>query len=275
MTPVESDEEDLTRKQRREQARTERKALEEAAAAAIVRRKRLTQLGIVAAIVVVAIVVIAVAAGGGGKSGPPKSKGEETKVAGEVVSLVGGIPESANVLGSPSAPVTLDYFGDLECPICKEFTLGALPTLVQKYVRTGKLRIVYRSLETATAEPEVFRTQQTAALAAGRQEKMWYFVELFYHEQGQEKTGYVNEAYLLKLARQVPGLSLSKWQTERTEGGFGKQLEEDAQAATSQGFNGTPSFMIGKTGGTLKKFEYSSLSDPSSFEAAIEAAAKA
>jgi hypothetical protein len=35
-------------------------------------------------------------------------------------------------------------------------------------VRPGKLKIEYRSLETATREPETFHTQQLAALAAGK-----------------------------------------------------------------------------------------------------------
>ena len=113
------------------------------------------------------------------------------------------------MLGDPKAPVTLAYFGDLECPICKEFTLGALPTILQKWVRTGKLKIEYHSLETATHEPEVFKTQQVAALAAGKQDKMWYFLDLFYHEQGEEDTGYVTESYLQGLAQQVPGLNLA------------------------------------------------------------------
>ena len=104
------------------------------------------------------------------------------------------------MLGNPNAPVTLAYFGDLECPICKEFTLGALPSIIQKQVRTGKLKIEYRSLETATHEPEIFKTQQIAALAAGKQNKMWNFVETFYHEQGEENTGYVTESYLQELA---------------------------------------------------------------------------
>ncbi len=64
MSPVESDETDLTRKQRRDQARAQRKAMEEAAAAGAVRRTRLTQLGIVAAVVVIAIVVVLIATGG-------------------------------------------------------------------------------------------------------------------------------------------------------------------------------------------------------------------
>jgi protein-disulfide isomerase len=276
MTPVESDEEDLTRKQRREQARSQRKALEEAEAAKAVRRTRLTQLAIAAAVVIVAVVVIAIVAGGGSSKTPPKqgSSGQQQAVA-AVNKTVGGIPQSGNTLGSPTAPVTLVYFGDLECPICKDFTLGALPSIIQKWVRTGKLRIEYRSLETASREPEVFRTQQIAALAAGKQNKAWHYIELFYHQQGEENTPYVTETYLHNLASQVPGLDLSKWASDRNDPALANQLNADAQLANNEGFNGTPSFLIGKTGGATKKLEYSSLTDPSSFNEAIEAQLKA
>jgi protein-disulfide isomerase len=274
MSTVEDDEQDLTRKQRREQARAKRKELEQAEAATAVRRTRLTQLGIVVAIVVVIIVVVLVATGGGSKTGLAKPA-EVGKVSAEVSSLVGGIAETGNTLGNPNAPVTLQYFGDLECPVCKQFTLGALPTLIQRYVRGGQLRIEYRSLETATKEPETFKTQQVAALAAGKQQKMWYFVELFYHEQGEENTEYVNESYLQKLAQQVPGLNLTAWSAARASPEFASTVTSDQQAANLAGFTGTPSFLIGKTGGKMSKLEYGSLTDPSSFDSAIESALKA
>jgi protein-disulfide isomerase len=270
------DAEDLTRKQRREQAREERRAMEAEEAARGARRKRLTQFGVVATIVIVAIVAIAVAVGSGSTKAPPKkgSTGEHTAIK-TVDDIVGGIPQSGNVLGSPTAPVTLEYFGDLECPICREFTLGALPTLIQKFVRTGKLRIEYRSLETATREPEVFKTQQIAALAAGKQDKMWYFVELFYHEQGEEDSGYVNESYLRGLAQQIPGFNLAKWVSDRNDAEYSNQVAADAQAANNEGFNGTPSFLIGTTGGAMKKLGEVSLTEPSGFEEAIESLLKA
>jgi hypothetical protein len=59
---------DLTRKQRREQARAERKALEEAECARRVRRKRLTQLGAAAAVLLVIATVAILGASGGGRS---------------------------------------------------------------------------------------------------------------------------------------------------------------------------------------------------------------
>ncbi|HEY2283272.1 MAG TPA: thioredoxin domain-containing protein [Solirubrobacteraceae bacterium] len=267
---VEDDEADLTRKQRREQAREQRKALEEETAASAKRKARLTQLGIVVGVVVAVVVVILIATGGGGtkKVAPHSTEAAQTTTA--VNTLVGGIPQNGNTLGNPNAPVTLQYFGDLECPICKEFTLGALPTIIQKWVRTGKVKIEYRSLETATREPEVFKTQQVAALAAGKQNKMWNYLETFYREQGEEASGYVNESYLQGLAQQVPGLNLTQWASDRGNTALVNQVTADAQAANNAGFTGTPSFLIARTGSTPQKLEYSSLTDPASFNEAIE-----
>jgi protein-disulfide isomerase len=271
MSSIEGDEGDLTRKQRREAARAERKAMEEAHAANVARRTRLTQLGVVVAVVVVVIVVVLIATGGKSKSGLAKSKSEITSTTTAVSNLIGGIPQSANVLGSPTAPVTLEYFGDLECPICKEFTLGSLPTIIPKWVRTGKLRIEYRSLETATREPEVFKTQQVAALAAGKQNKAWYFIETFYHEQGEEDSGYVTESYLQGIAKQVPGLNLTQWTNDRSDGELAKQVTTDEEAAKTNGFNGTPSFLIGHSGGAMSKLEFTGApSDPTFVNTAVE-----
>jgi protein-disulfide isomerase len=278
MSPVESDEEDLTRKQRREQARADRKAMEEAAAAAIVRRNRLTQLGIVGTIVVVAVVVILIATSGGGKS-KTVTPHEKNKVTTEVASLLTGISQSGNVLGSPTAPVTLQYFGDLECPICAKFTLGSLPSVIPKWVRTGKLKIEYRSLSTATgnaeasgAEPkEIFKDQQVAALAAGKQNKAWYFIETFYHEQGEEDSGYVTEKFIQGVASQVPGLNLTTWTNDRSDPALVTQVTAtDAQAANNNGFTGTPSFLIGRTGGAMSKLEYTNPEDPTFVNEAVE-----
>ena len=271
------DEQDLTRKQRREQARDQRKEAERAAAETETRRRRLIQLGGVLGVVVVIIAVILVATGGGSKTPGPVKNGTSaaTKLTSEVNSLLRGIPESGNTLGSTSAPVTLVYFGDLQCPFCGEFSRTALTPLIQRFVRAGKLRIEYRNLETATHEPEVFRTQQIAAIAAGKQNLAWYYLELFYRQQSQENSGYVSEEFLRTLATQVPGLNTTSWLAARSNPEFATQITSDAQAANNAGFTGTPSFQIGRTGGALKKFEYESLTDPAAFEKAIESLAKA
>jgi protein-disulfide isomerase len=250
--------------------------MEEASAAQASQRKRLIQLGGIAAVVIVIVAIIAIATGSGGsKSAPAPKSAAATAAATSVITLLQGIPQSANTLGNPSAPVTLQYYGDLECPFCKQFTLTSLPSIIQKDVRTGKAKIQYRSMQTATREKETFQTQQVAALAAGKQNRMWYYVELFYHEQGEEGSGYVTESYLQGLAAQIPGLNLGEWSAARSDPAYANQVISDAQTANQNGFTGTPSFMVEKAGTAPQKLESPSLTDPKSIESAIEKQLKA
>jgi protein-disulfide isomerase len=275
MTPTGTDQDpdNLTRKQRRDHAREQRRVQEQERASAEARRRRRMQLGVVAGAVVVAIVVIVIATSGSKSSTEPSvpktqsAKNEDVKI---VESLLNGIPQKGVTLGDPKAPVTLQYFGDLECPICRQFTLGALAGVILDEVRKGKLKLEYRSLQTATREPSTFHSQQIAAYAAGKQNRAWYYIELFYHEQGAEGSNYVNENFLQGLAQQVPGLKLSRWQSDRGDKALEAKVLADEKAAREIGFTGTPSFMLGKSGSTLKPFtEGGNLESPSPFESAI------
>ena len=170
------------------------------ASAAAARRKRPPRLGVLVASVLAAGVVILIATSCGSTKPPEIPPDSAGKAVGEEVgTLLAGIPQTGNALGSPAAPVTLEYFGDLECPICRRFTEGALKPLIETWVRQGKLRIEYHNLGTATREPETFNTQQAAALSAGRQAKLWDFVGPS-AAAGQEDSGYVTEQYLRNLA---------------------------------------------------------------------------
>jgi protein-disulfide isomerase len=186
--------------------------------------------------------------------------------------ILAGIPQSANALGSPAAAVRLDYFGDLECPFCRAFSLEVLPSIVQRWVRPGTLLIRYRALQTATSDPDVFLAQQVAALAAGRQDKQWHFVEIFYDEQREEGTGYVTDAYLEGIARQIAGLDLAQWASDRRDPKLARDIAGDEQAAESAGLGGTPSFLIGASAGTMEPF---SAAGAGSFDTAIESLLRA
>jgi protein-disulfide isomerase len=271
---TEEDEQDFTRKQRREQARTRGHEVEQTQAESGRRPTRHTPLAIVVAVVIAIIIGVLVVAGGGGKEHSPTRPTGGSQPVTEVAALLGGIPENGVTLGSPSAPVTLQYFGDLECSVCRRFTLGALTALIHNDVRSGKLRVEYRSLHTATREAETFKSQQLAALAAGKQQRAWYYIELFYHQQGQEGSGYVTERFLQGIAQQVPGLNLSNWQSDRSDPELANAIVSDARAAKNNGFTGTPSFALGKTGAAAKKFEAVSYTDAAPFETAIEHLAK-
>jgi uncharacterized membrane protein len=75
------------------------------------------------------------------------SSGETgTRAAAVSGSSLAGIPQAGAALGNPNAPVTFVEYADLQCPYCAEWARRTLPVLVDDYVRTGKLRIVFRGL---------------------------------------------------------------------------------------------------------------------------------
>jgi len=240
-----------SRTKQKEEARQRRLAEERARAQRAAKRRRMQTLGgVLTVAIAIVVVAIAVSAGGPAKGGIPKQSAQKRAIDASVARLLNGIPESGAVLGNPRAPVTMTYYGDLECPICRDFTLyGGLAPLIEKQVRTGHVKIVYSPFETATRSPATFKLQQVAALAAGLQHRFWYYAEIFYHEQGQEGTGYVTEAYLDGLARQVPGLNYSRWLAARRDPSLLAQVISAENSGLAKGIQGTPTLIFrGPTG---------------------------
>ena len=120
-------------------------------------------------------------------------------------SAVPRIPQNGSVLGSPTAPVTVVEYIDLQCPACQQFESQALPDLVSRYVRTGKVKIEARPI--AFIGPDSIRGR-AAALAAVAQNRMFNFAELLYFNQGPENTGWLDDDMVKAAASSIPGLDV-------------------------------------------------------------------
>ena len=218
--------------------RAAREARQRELTATQTRRKRMYSLGALLAGVVVALIVVIVA---GGSSSPTHSTDSKTAKA-TVAALLKGIPQNGNTLGNASAPVTVTEYGDLVCPICQEFAFGAAQQLIKNEVRAGKVKLVYRGLETAssTANGGEYVASQVAARAAGLQHRAWQYILLWYYEQGDETTPYVTNAFMQDMAAQVAGLNLTEWQTDRNSATLANDVTADAHAAAAAGLDNPP-----------------------------------
>jgi protein-disulfide isomerase len=183
-------------------------------------------------------------------------------------SLFAGIEQRGAALGSPDAPVTLVEYADLQCPYCARWALDALPTLVDDYVRAGKLRIVFHGL--AFLGPDSDKALRTA-VAAGRTNHFWDIVHGLYANQGAENAGWVTDDLVTAIAGGIPGLNGEALLTARWDDSVEPDLKRFAAAAKAAGINGTPSFQLGPTGGRLERVEVESLG-PEGIVPAIDAA---
>jgi protein-disulfide isomerase len=235
-----------SRTKQKEEARARRIAEEQARQLQGRRTRRLRMLGGAIGVAIAVVVVAIIVSSGGSSNSNPTSPANKKNIA-AVNSLLSGIPQAGTRLGSPNAKVTVTEFADLQCPICKAFSEGAEQQLISNDVRSGKVQLIYRSLSTATGNgpnPNIFPAQQAAALAAGNQQKAWQYIQLFYKEQGQEGTDYVNTSFLSNIAHQVTGLNFATWSATRSSQTLINQVNQDQQQAASKGYNSTPTIVV-------------------------------
>jgi protein-disulfide isomerase len=229
----------LARKQREEAERKE--------AQAAARKRRMTLLGVVLA-AAVAVIAVVIVISQSGTDDPVSAEEGQT----QANTLFAGIPQTGNVLGDPDAPVTIEEFIDLQCPFCQRFSQEGLPDIVEEYVKTGQAKIVLRTLTFIGPDSE---RGARVAWAAAEQNLMWQFTENFFANQGEENSGYADEAFLKKVAGGVEGLDVTKALDGRDSAKVSSSIQASQSAATKANVDSTPSFLVGPTDGTLSKIE--------------------
>ena len=250
-----------SREQAKREAREARQAREAEEAARERRVRRLRLLGGVAALAVVLVVVALVASGGSDDEGTPAGDASAAQVVREVATSLRGVPQDGIALGRKDAKVTMVEFADPQCPFCADFANNALPTLVAEDVKAGRLRL---ELQWLTFLDRNFGTEDSdriarLALAAGQQDRMWHVAEAAFRLQGEEGSGYATDEFLRSLVTGVPGLDADKALADMDSPEVDRALATAQTAQGRYGIDSTPSFLTGRTGGDLTRFEASSL----------------
>ena len=231
---------------------------------AATRRRRRYQLGaLVVALGLSGAVLAAVLTSGSTSELRP---GRPVPGAARTLALLRGIPQSATTLGDQRAPVTLVEFADLQCPTCASFSEDALPRIISRYVRSGRVRLILYALDAIGHDSE---RAARVAYAVGEQDRLFQFVALMYTNQGSENTSYVTDVYQRALAGAIPGVDVRRALAARNGVGPSRELAQARALASRLHVSATPSFLLYRTGSQPRRFSPESL-DAGSFTAAIE-----
>lgn len=175
-----------------------------------------------------------------------------------------GIPQDGIRLGSPSAPVTLVEFADLQCPFCGAYARDVLPTIIERYVRPGKLKLELNLL-TFVGEDSVKAGRLAAATTA--QDRFWGFTDAFFAAQGQENTGYVTDDFLKETAAAAGADHAAAAGDDQTAD---RVLKQAQAAADRLGVSSTPTFFL-RRGHDETPLKIDDL-EPGTFTAALDEA---
>jgi protein-disulfide isomerase len=206
------------------------------------RRQRLWLLGSTA-LVIVLIVVAAIAIGGAGGGTSGTTTGTPVGIA-DARALFAGIPQRGTVLGDRRAPVTVTEYADLQCPYCGRSARDEWPKSVRRYVRGGRVKLDLRLLD--FLGPDSTRGARLAA-AAALQGKLWQFAYLVYRNQGEERSGWITDAYLRRVAAGA-GLDVRRAFAQRSSPAVRVALAAAKGAAAAAGIEVTPTFLIVRAG---------------------------
>jgi len=152
-----------------------------------------------------------------------------------------GIPQDRLVLGSASASVKLVEYADIQCPFCRVYSVDVFPTIVDEYVRPGRVQTEYRGLAFLGPDSE---TGLRYILAAGLQDKLWQVQETLYARQGRENSGWVTDELVRELAEDIPGLDVERMFADADGPEVDALMQEATRQAQADQVPGTPTFFL-------------------------------
>lgn len=149
-----------------------------------------------------------------------------------------GDTESMHVRGNPDAPVTLEEFGDFQCPPC-----GKIATFIDELAKEyqPRLRFIFRNFP--LAQHKNARDAALAAEAAGLQGHFWEMHDMLYREQDVwSKADNVSE--LFDAYAGMLGLNHDRFRKDMDGEVTKARVDSDAKRGDSLGVKNTPTIFI-------------------------------
>jgi protein-disulfide isomerase len=221
----------------------------------------------IAGAAVLAVVLIVVASSGSSKPAAATTTNSTGTSPTDPKTLFAGVPQAGTTLGKAAAPATMLVFEDPQCPYCQEWNLDTLPAVVDQFVRTGKLKLVYRGI--AIIGPNSVKGLR-AVFAAGKQNKLWNFSEAMYEMQGEENSGWITDQAILSAAKSA-GANGAAILADSSSKTVTAQLALASQESETYQVQGTPTFVLEQPPAVPQQLDVTSL-EPGPFTAELQSA---
>jgi protein-disulfide isomerase len=170
--------------------------------------------------------------------------------------------EPTHVRGPAQAPVTLEEFGDFQCPPCG---MISVPLLEIEKDYGPKLRVIFRNFPFPNHQHALEAAY--AAEAAGLQGRYWEMHDLLYKEQSNWSNAPDAKQLFVSYAK-ILGLEMDRFETDMAGPTAKARVTADQERGKSLGVNATPSIFINNQGLPPKSL------NPTALRAAIEEALK-
>ena len=147
------------------------------------------------------------------------------------------VPRSS--LGEDDAPVTVTLYSDFLCPYCEQHDQQVEPQLVERYVETGQVRLVWHDLP---LQGPGAMDLAVAGRAAELQDGFWEFKEEVFSDGANPAP----EAVVAAAER--AGLDTDRFRQDLDDPALELAVRRDLEQARQLGVQATPAFIVGDQG---------------------------
>lgn len=174
---------------------------------------------------------------------PAKSEIELIKEKYADLKMFNGSPTEAPYLGDGKAPLTIVEYSDFQCPYCSTFFKKTLPSIVEDYVKTGKVKFIYKDFPLSghpNAAPAAI-----ASHCAGEQDAYWYMHDMLFSHQSEwsRLDGEEAEKTFLTYAQSLD-LDTTKFSSCQAADTYHKIIQTGFAEGVKLGVDGTPGFDV-------------------------------
>jgi protein-disulfide isomerase len=145
---------------------------------------------------------------------------------------------SLHVRGPRSAPVTIEVYGDFQCPSCGAAT-AVIGELEKQY--TGQLRVIFHEFPLAMHNHATEAAM--AAEAAGLQGHFWEMHDMIYKYQSVWSQA-TNVSHFFAAYAESLGLDVGQFQSDAKSAEIQERVVSEGEAGVARGVKNTPTIFI-------------------------------
>ncbi len=198
-----------------------------------------------------ALLLVAACSRGDAAGSSGKSAAAVASTASAAVPATAGAADSINVradrgriLGDSNAKVWLVMASDFQCPFCKQWHDSSFSNIVQKYVKSGRVRMAYLNMPLSIHQFAVPAAE--AAMCASAQDKFWPMHDSLFATQRIWEVLQSPASFFDTLANHNH-VDMGPWRTCVSRHLTRPLIEADYDRARQTGVTSTPTFIVGAT----------------------------
>ncbi|HEV7967375.1 MAG TPA: thioredoxin domain-containing protein [Candidatus Acidoferrales bacterium] len=156
-------------------------------------------------------------------------------------------PNFVKAIGNPNAPITMEVFGDFQCPACRGFFEATVKQVIDDYVIPGKVYLIHRDFP---LEMHPYARQAARLANAAAEFGQFEAIEraLYDHQDEWSAKGNIDEV----MAKYFSPAEFKKFQAFESQhmSEINASIERDRALGTQRNVNQTPTVYITAHGKT-------------------------